>query len=222
MNASTPNEEKMIIGCGNERERHAERHDEQQGQPLRREGGQQEGEAQVAGDHDDGADHEHRGALAAEVEQRSEEGGEHHGQDGEAAEEACRRFGVDAERHLEEVGRIALEGEDGRVVEYAEQRHEPEHLAAEDVFEVADVELLVGGFLLLELPGCDELPVELAVHVDEYGVAEQADDQQYGAEGHGGYDRLVEVVRDHRGEPHDGEDAQWPSQDPWPGPSPCS
>lgn len=197
-------------GGWHEREADAEHEYERHGQPHLRNRRQQECEAEVAARHDNGADDKHRGSVSLIVEERAEEGGQYHSQDGEDAEEARCRLGAYAEGLLHVVGSVALEGEDAAVVEHTQQGYEPEHLAAEYLAEVGDVELLVlaAGVLAVKLAGGRQLTVELAVHEHEHGVAEQAYDEQGGAECHGSQHRLVEHAGNQRRNPHHCEYAQ--------------
>ena len=80
---------------------------------------------------------------------------------------------------LEHVHSILLEGEDGRIVQYAEQGDKPEAHAGEDLPEVADLERI---FLLFCLAG---LCVEFPVHEEVDDEHHQGDADQYDTEGYG-------------------------------------
>ena len=162
----------------------------------------------MADDHDDRARHQHRGALALVVQEDAQHRGEAHGQDGEDAEQAGGRGGVDLQGLLEEVRRIALEREDGAVVQHAQQGHNPEHLALEDGAEVAHVEFVLRGLLVRGEAGGDQLLVELRVHEGEDDEVQQADAEQRAAESHRGHDGAAELGADQRGDPHDAEHTQ--------------
>ena len=96
----------------------------------------------MASDHDDCTDHKHCCTLTLVVKECTEERSEYHSEDREPSEEVCSLSAADVKSYLKEVGCISLEWEDSRVVKYAEKGYEPEHLAAEDLAEIADLELL--------------------------------------------------------------------------------
>ena len=104
---------------------------------------EKEGEAEVASNHNERANHKHRGSLTLTVDKCAKEGCEHHSEDGEAAEELSTGVAIYVEGLSEEVGSELLEWEDCRVVEYAHQSYQPEHLACEDLAEVAELKLLL-------------------------------------------------------------------------------
>ena len=136
----------------------------------------------MADNHNHGTEHEHRGSLAFEIEEGSEERSEAHRENREHAEKLCRRGGIHSERLLDEVRRISLEWENCAVVEYAKKGYNPEHLAGEDFAEVAYVELVFSRVLLCCLTCRNELPVELAVHNREHEVVDQSDEKECRAE----------------------------------------
>ncbi len=80
---------------------------------------------------------------------------------------------------LQHVDGILLEWEDGRVVEHAEQSHEPEARRGEDLAEVAQLEGVV--FLFLGAG----LGVKLLVHKEIDDKHDEGNHQEHHAEGHG-------------------------------------
>ena len=86
-----------------------------------------------------------------------------------------------------------------------EERDDPEHLAAQDVFQVADLELLLAA---ASAPAVEtQLFVQFAVHEGEDHERQQADQQQHGAECHRSYDRCGSHVGEPRRNGEDGENA---------------
>ena len=139
----------------------------------------------MAADEQQGSANEHRGTLAATVEEVAQEGRDGGGTDGEPAEDVGSGLGRDAvEVALQHVGAVALEGEDGRIVEHAEQGHNPEDLAGENLHDVGELELVLS-IVLLGLGA--QLAVEAAVEDGEHGERDQTDEQQHRAEAHGGH-----------------------------------
>ena len=163
----------------------------------------------MADNHDYGTEHEHRGSLAFEIEEGSEERSETHRENREYAEKLCRRGGIHSERLLDEVRRISLERENCAVVEHAKKGYNPEHLAGEDLAEVAYVELVFSRMLLCCLTCLDKLLVELAVHNREHEVVNQAHKKKCRAETKRSKNcRILEFCRDNRGNPHHCEHAK--------------
>ena len=93
--------------------------------------------------------------------------------------EAALGWRVEGDVALEHVHGVFLEREDGRIVEHAEQGHEPEAAVGEDAAEVLDVERLFGLF------GLARLSIELAIHEEVGDEHDQGDEQQNHAEGYG-------------------------------------
>ena len=83
---------------------------------------------------------------------------------------------------LQHIHRILLEGEDGAIVEHAEQGHEPETAIAKNLADVADFERIV---LLLSLTS---LCIELLVHEEVDDGHDEGDAQQYHTEGYAAAD----------------------------------
>ena len=94
------------------------------------------------------------------VKECTEEWSEYHCKDREPSEEVCSLCCRNLECHFKEVCSISLEWEDSGVIEYAEKCHEPEHLAAEDLAQIAYFELL------FRISSCGDahLSVKLRVH----------------------------------------------------------
>ena len=139
------------------------------------------------------------------VEVSAQEGGDGRRAHREPAENVGCGLGRYAEVALQHVGGEALEGEDGRIVEHAEERDDPEHLAAQDVLQVADLELLLAA---ASAPAVEtQLFVQFAVHEGEDHERQQADQQQHGAECHRSYDRCGSHVGEPRRNGEDGENA---------------
>ncbi len=164
----------------------------------------------MAGNHNECANHHHGRALAFVVDKRAKERRENHCQNGEPLEESC-GFGVgDLERLFEEVGSKPLEGEDGRVVEYAEDSDNPEHLGLEDLSEVGYMEFFLRVVFGSHLACSNELLVELSVHDGEDKEIDKSDDQQECGEEQGCHYGVraigCESVANHRGEEHGGKD----------------
>ena len=153
-------------------------------------------------------DHEHCSALANPVEEASENRGKDHRKDREAAEKTSRRCSIDCESLLEEVGRIPLEREYCAIVENAEKGDNPEHFALEDSSEVADMELILRGFLLCCKASLDELRVKLAIHDAEDDEIDKTYHEKGAAEAERSDDRAAEMIGDNRCNPHDREDAE--------------
>ena len=134
----------------------------------------------MAADEEQRAAHKHCGTLALAVEEVAEERSDYGCTDWEPTEDVgsiLRRDTVEVA--LQHVGTIALEREDGRIVEHAEQSYNPEHLRREYLAEVAELELLLRVACLL---GCAQLLVERLVHEGEHDEGDKADEQQYCAE----------------------------------------
>ena len=104
---------------------------------------------------------------------------------------------------LQHVGTVALEREDGRIVEHAEQSYNPEHLRREDLAEVAELEL----FLRVGSLFCDtHLLVECLVHEGEDDEGDETDEEEHGAERYRSY-YCAEVVGDDWRDREDSEHA---------------
>mgnify|MGYP003298754704 CR=1 FL=1 len=103
--------------------------------------GEKECKYQVADDKEHSSEDEHGGTFTFAVEEVAEEGGDDSGSDGEPSEDVGSRFRSDAVKvALKHVSTIALEGENGGVVENAEESNNPEGFAGKDGSYVADLE----------------------------------------------------------------------------------
>ena len=91
-----------------------------------------------------------------------------------------RAFGSRSERQvaLQHVDGIFLEGEDGTIIEHAEQGHQPESEAGEDLAQVANLEWVV---FFLSLAG---LSVEFLVHEEIDDEHDEGDAEEHHAESH--------------------------------------
>ena len=98
--------------------------------------------------------------------------------DGVAGPERVGRKLGEREVALEHVNGVLLEGEYGRIVEHAEQGHEPESAAAQDVADVAYLKRVV---LLFGLAG---LLVKLLVHEEVDDEHDERYHQEHHAEGY--------------------------------------
>ena len=127
----------------------------------------------MAGNHEHGTEDEHGGTFAFMVEEVAQDGGDGCGSQREDEEHPAGLFGRIAQVALQHVDGILLEGEDGRVVEHAQQRYQPEHLAREDIFEVRDFEGIV--FLFAAFA---HLLLEFLVHEGVGDETDEADGQQ--------------------------------------------
>ena len=79
---------------------------------------------------------------------------------------------------MQHVDGILLEGEDGAVVEHAEQGDNPETAVAEDLADVGYLERIVLLFSLASL--C----IEFLVHEEIYDGHDESDTHQYHTEGY--------------------------------------
>lgn len=179
--------------CRHESERDAEQYDSRVGNDGTLCCREHEGEDEVAADEEQCAAHEHRRTLTLAIEEVAEERSDYGCTDREPAEDVRGCFGRDAVKvALQHVGTVALEGEDGRIVEHAEQSYNPEHLRREYLAEVAELEL----FLWVGSLFCyAHLLVECLVHEGEDDEGDEADEEEHGAERYRSY-YCAEVVGD--------------------------
>ena len=190
--------------CRNESERDAEQYDSRVGDDGALCCREHEGEDEMAADEEQCAAHEHRCTLTLAVEEVAEERSDYGCTDREPTEDVRGCFGRDAVKvALQHVGTVTLEGEDGRIVEHAEQSNNPEHLRREYLAEVAELEL----FLRVGSLFCyAHLLVECLVHEGEDDEGDEADEEEHGAERYRSY-YCAEVVGDDWRDREDSEHA---------------
>ncbi len=175
-------------------------------------GGQHEGKDQMANNEQQGSEHEHGGTFTLIVEIGSEERGDDGCTDGEPAEDIGGCLWADAvEVALQHVGSVALEGEYGTVVEYAQQGDDPEDAATKYLANVAYLELVfwihLGAFTFAKLG------IEFAIHYAENQEEDESDAEQHCAEGdrgdNGGLseDAVTQAFGKQRADAEDGENA---------------
>ena len=87
----------------------------------------------MANNHDHSTYHHHRSTFTLVVNEHTKEWGQDHRQDWEPLEQTRCLCIANHQCLLEEVSRKALEWEDSRIVQYAQERDNPEHLAREDL-----------------------------------------------------------------------------------------
>ena len=87
--------------------------------------------------------------------------------------------GIKGEVALQHINSILLEGEDGAIVEYAQQGHEPEAKAGEYLAQVGNLE----GVVLLFGLAC--LSIQLLIHKEVNDGHDEGDTQKYDAKGNG-------------------------------------
>lgn len=132
----------------------------------------------MANNHDNRTYHHHRCTFTLIINKHTEEGSQHHCQNWEPFEQA-RRLGIaDHQCLLEEVGGKALEWEDSRIVQYAQESDNPEHLAGENLTQVRYMELVLWVVHIGSLTNSHELFVELGIHDSEHEEVEQAHYEQ--------------------------------------------
>ena len=104
---------------------------------------------------------------------------------------------------LQHIDRILLEGENGRIVQHAQQGYQPETTARKDTSQVADFK---GIILLL---GLTCLRIQLLVHKEVYDKHDQSYHQQYHAESDrtGNVDHSTQLGKNRR-ENHAGSHSQ--------------
>ena len=136
----------------------------------------------MANNHDNRTYHHHRSTFTLIVDEHTEEWSQDHRQDWEPLEQARCLSVANHQCLLEEVSSKALEWEDSRIIEYAQEGDNPEHLAAEDFTQVRHVELILRVVHIGSFTNSHKLLVELGVHNGEHEEVEQAYHEQEGCE----------------------------------------
>ena len=128
----------------------------------------------MTNNHNNCSEKHHRSTFSFVINKRAEERSEYHCQYREPLEQSC-SFGIaDLQRLFEEVGCKALEGEDSGIIEHAEKCNNPEHLRAEDLSEVGNMEFVLRVFFRGRFSDSHQLLVETVVHDCEDKEIEQA------------------------------------------------
>ena len=136
----------------------------------------------MANNHDNRTYHHHRRTFTLVVNKHAKEWGQYHCQDWEPLEQTRSLSVANHQGLLEEVGREALEWEDSRIVQYTQERDNPEHLAGEDLAKVRHMELVLWVVHISRLANSHELLIELGIHDGEDKEIEQANHEQQRSE----------------------------------------